>query len=179
MTMRFVRVRWIFALLSMLVSIWLMTAAFKINGFGALGHIIFSMTGFIMAVLLIAPETVFRIAEWISRPFAELFFPSEEYKKPPLSYKMARRVSRRPPPNTKRSSTTIRRSMMLMWNCWRSRRSSKTTSSTASAPRRYGNVFMKRCRPCQRQTPALEALEAEMRLIRKRVDGMRSPNAAT
>jgi hypothetical protein len=93
MTMRFVRVRWIFALLSLLVSIWLMTAAFKINGFGALGHIIFSMTGFIMAVLLIAPETVFRMAEWISRPFAELFFPSEEYKKPPLSYQMARRYA--------------------------------------------------------------------------------------
>lgn len=93
MVMRFVRTRWIFALLSLLVSIWLMTAAFKINGLGAAGHIIFSMTAFIMAVLLIAPETAFRIAEWISRPFAELFFPSEEFKKPPLSYKMARRYT--------------------------------------------------------------------------------------
>lgn len=91
--MRFVRTRWIFALLSLLAGIWLMAAAFKINGIGAAGHIILSMIVFIQAILLVAPETVFRVAEWISRPFAELFFPSEEFKKPPLSYKMARRYA--------------------------------------------------------------------------------------
>jgi tetratricopeptide (TPR) repeat protein len=46
---------------------------------------------FLMAVLLIAPDTVVKIAEWCAKPFADLFYPSDEFEKPPLSYKLARR----------------------------------------------------------------------------------------
>lgn len=89
--MRFVRVRWFLALVSMMASIWLMKAAFKIQGIGAAGPVILSMVAFVSAVLLIAPETAFWLAEQIAKPFANLFFPSDSFKKPPVSYLLARR----------------------------------------------------------------------------------------
>ena len=89
--MKFMRTRWLLAVLSMLASIWLMRAAFKLQGIGAAGPVILSMVAFVSTVLLIAPETAFWLAEQIAKPFANLFFPSETFKKPPVSYLLARR----------------------------------------------------------------------------------------
>jgi tetratricopeptide (TPR) repeat protein len=49
------------------------------------------MVAFVSTVLLIAPETAFWLAEQIARPFANLFYPSDTFKKPPVSYLLARR----------------------------------------------------------------------------------------
>lgn len=89
--MRFKGHRWFLAAVSMGFSVKLMGAGLKIEGFGAVGHLIFSMVCFISAVLLVAPETVFRFAEWCSRPFTNILFPSDEFSRPPLSYVLARR----------------------------------------------------------------------------------------
>jgi tetratricopeptide (TPR) repeat protein len=89
--MKFMRTRWLLAVISMLSSIWLMRAAFKLQGIGAAGPVILSMVAFVSTVLLIAPETAFWLAEQIAKPFANLFFPSDRFKKPPVSYLLARR----------------------------------------------------------------------------------------
>lgn len=78
-------------MLSLLASIWLMKAAFKIAGIGAAGPVILSLVLFVSTVLLIAPETAFWLAEQVAKPFAALFYPSDSFKKPPLSYVLARR----------------------------------------------------------------------------------------
>ncbi|MFO1482581.1 MAG: hypothetical protein U1F71_04370 [Verrucomicrobiaceae bacterium] len=68
-----------------------MNVAFKIGGMGAAGPVIVSMVMFVSTVLLIAPETAFWLAEQIAKPLASLFYPSDSFKKPPLSYTLARR----------------------------------------------------------------------------------------
>lgn len=78
----------------LLLSIRLMVGALKMSGFGAAPALIFSMASFILTVLLISPETVFRIAEWCSRPVTNLIFPNEKLSKPPLSYVLAREYGR-------------------------------------------------------------------------------------
>ncbi len=85
------KVRWLLAAVCLLFSWKLMAAGLKIEGFGAAPHVIFSMVGFLSAVFLVAPETAFRLAEWCSRPFVNIIFPSDEFAKPPLSYTLARR----------------------------------------------------------------------------------------
>lgn len=89
--MRFLKTRWILAGLCLLASIWLMKAAFKMAGMGAAGPVILSMVSFVTVVLLIAPETAWWLAEQIAKPFANLFYPSDSFKKPPVSYALARR----------------------------------------------------------------------------------------
>jgi len=74
-----------------MASVWLMSAGLKMGWLGAAFPVIGSMLLFLMAVLLIAPDTVVKIAEWCAKPFADLFYPSDEFEKPPLSYKLARR----------------------------------------------------------------------------------------
>ena len=89
--MKFLRTRWLLAVLSMAGSIWLMKAALKMQGMGAAGPVILSMGALVTTVLLIAPETAFWLAEQIAKPFANLFFPSDQFPKPPVSYLLARR----------------------------------------------------------------------------------------
>ncbi len=68
-----------------------MSAGLKMEWLAAAFPVIGSMLLLLMAVLLIAPDTAVKIAEWCAKPFADLFYPSDEYEKPPLSYKLARR----------------------------------------------------------------------------------------
>ncbi len=91
--MRFMRTRWLLAALSIFISVRLMMTALKMAGFGAAFPVLFSMAAFLLAIILISPETVFRLAEWCSKPLTDLIYPSEEFKKPPLSYMMARHYS--------------------------------------------------------------------------------------
>lgn len=87
------KLRWVLAALSLLGSTLLMASALKMGGLGAAFPAILSMAGFLSCVLLIAPETAFKLAEWIAKPFAASFYPTEEFNKPPLSYLLARRYS--------------------------------------------------------------------------------------
>ena len=89
--MKFVRTRWFLALLSLVASISLMKAALKIPSIGAAFPVILSMAAFLSAVILIAPETAFWLAEQVAKPFVNLFFPSDSFKKPPVSYLLAHR----------------------------------------------------------------------------------------
>jgi hypothetical protein len=88
--MRWIIVRWGFALLLLAASAHLMRQGFKLAGIGAAGHVIFSLAAFVTSILLVTPETALRLAGWFGSLFADLFFPSETFKKPPLSYHMAR-----------------------------------------------------------------------------------------
>lgn len=89
--MRFIKVRWVLAVAFLAIAARLMMIALKIPGFGAAGYLIFSMASLVSAVVLIAPETAFKVAEWCAKPLTDLFYPSEQYKKPPLSYLLARK----------------------------------------------------------------------------------------
>ena len=84
-------VRRILAGVALLASVWLMSAGLKMEWLAAAFPVIGSMLLLLMAVLLIAPDTAVKIAEWCAKPFADLFYPSDEFEKPPLSYKLARR----------------------------------------------------------------------------------------
>lgn len=91
--MNWQKARRILAGLVFLASAWLMSAALKMSWLGAAFPVIGSMLLFLTAMLLMAPDTVFKIAELCAKPFADLFFPSDEFEKPPLSYLLARRYS--------------------------------------------------------------------------------------
>ena len=91
--MNWQKARRILAGLVFLTSAWLMSAALKMGWLGAAFPVIGSMLLFLTAMLLMAPDTVFKIAELCAKPFADLFFPSDEFEKPPLSYLLARRYS--------------------------------------------------------------------------------------
>ena len=91
--MNWQKARRILAGLALVASVWMMTAAMKMDWLSAALLVIGSMLLLVTTVLLLAPDTAFKLAEWIAKPFAELFFPSDEFEKPPLSYKLARRYS--------------------------------------------------------------------------------------
>jgi tetratricopeptide (TPR) repeat protein len=89
--MKWKKTRWFLAACLMLLSVKMMTAALMMDGgLATIVPVLVSMACFITSVLLISPETVFTLAEWCSRPFAAILFPSEHFNRPPLSYKLAR-----------------------------------------------------------------------------------------
>jgi tetratricopeptide (TPR) repeat protein len=89
--MKWARTRWFLAACSMLLSVKMMVTALLLEGLAATFPVLVSMACFITSVLLVAPETAFRVADWFSRPFAAILFPSDHFNKPPLSYRLARR----------------------------------------------------------------------------------------
>ncbi len=91
--MNWQKARWILAGLALVASVWLMSAGLKKDWLSAALPVIESMLLLVTAVLLVAPDTAFKLAEWIAKPFADLFYPSDEFEKPPLSYLLARRYS--------------------------------------------------------------------------------------
>ena len=91
--MNWQKARWILAGLALVASVWLMSAGVKMSWLAAAFPVIGSMLLLVTAVLLMVPDTVFKLAEWIAKPFAALFYPSDEFEKPPLSYLLARRYS--------------------------------------------------------------------------------------
>jgi cell division protein FtsW (lipid II flippase) len=91
--MNWQKARWMLAGLALVASVWLMSAGVKMGWLAAAFPVIGSMLLFLTAVLLVAPDTAVKIAEWIAKPFADLFYPSDEFEKPPLSYLLARRYS--------------------------------------------------------------------------------------
>lgn len=91
--MNWQKARRILAGLVFLASALLMNAGLKMSWLGAAFPVIGSMLLFLTAMLLMAPDTAFKIAELCAKPFADLFFPSDEFEKPPLSYLLARRYS--------------------------------------------------------------------------------------
>jgi cell division protein FtsW (lipid II flippase) len=93
MRMNWQKARWILAGLALVASVWLMSAGVKMGWLAAAFPVIGSMLLLVTAVLLVAPDTAVKIAEWIAKPFADLFYPSDEFEKPPLSYLLARRYS--------------------------------------------------------------------------------------
>lgn len=91
--MNWQKARWILAGVVLLISAGLMMAGLTMDWLGAALPVIGSMLLFVTFVLLLAPETAVKLAELCARPFAELFYPSDEFEKPPLSYVLARRYS--------------------------------------------------------------------------------------
>ena len=85
------KIRWFLAACSMLLCIKLIAGALlMVDWLSAAFPVLASMACFLASVILIAPETTFRVAEWCSRPFVAILFPSDRFNKPPLSYKLAR-----------------------------------------------------------------------------------------
>jgi len=89
--MKWVKTRWLLAAGCFVFSWKLMAAGLRMEGMGAAPYVIFSMAGFLITVFLTSPETALRMAEWCSRPFVAILFPSDEFAKPPLTYRLARR----------------------------------------------------------------------------------------
>ena len=89
--MKWMKLRWFLAACSLLLSVKMMVTGLLSEGIAAAFPVLVSMACFIGSVLLVAPETAFRIAEWCSRPFVAILFPSDHFNKPPLSYTLARR----------------------------------------------------------------------------------------
>lgn len=91
--MHLLTARRILACIALLASVWLMVVALRSSWLAAAFPVIGSMLLFVASVVLTAPDTAVKIAEWIARPFAALFYPDEEFEKPPLSYVLARKYS--------------------------------------------------------------------------------------
>src|SRR5262245_60745687 len=89
--MNWVKIRWFLAVCILLLCVKLLVAALLINSINAMWHVFFGVIAFVAAVILVAPETAFRLAEWCSRPFTNILFPSDEFVRPPLNYGLARR----------------------------------------------------------------------------------------
>ena len=88
--MKAIKTRWFLALLCAAGGVKLMLDALKMNSVGAFGHVMGSVLAMVTVVLLISPETVFKVAEWCARPFTEILWPSDRLEKPPLNYRLAR-----------------------------------------------------------------------------------------
>lgn len=86
-------IRWWLAIGCSFYSVKLMVKGLRIEGFGAAPFLIISFALVISAILLIAPETVFKLAEAFSRLLTGIFFPDDKFSKPPLSYLLARRYT--------------------------------------------------------------------------------------
>lgn len=80
---------WIMAGLLFLLGLWLMVAAL----FGGILAPIPLVGGVACLVIFTALTVAPAAADWISKPFAALFFPAEEFEKPLLSYALARKYS--------------------------------------------------------------------------------------
>ena len=94
--MKWKKTRWLLAAGCAYLGCKLMASGLRMEGFSldalrAAPALIFSMASFLTAIFLTVPETALRMAEWCSRPFVAILFPSEEFLKPPLSYRLARR----------------------------------------------------------------------------------------
>lgn len=89
--MKFVAVllRWLLAGGFLYVAVRQMSTALKIDGLAAAPFLLFGIGSFIVAIFLIAPETVVRICEFCSRPLTNLVYPNAMADKPPLSYRLA------------------------------------------------------------------------------------------
>src|SRR4051812_37032990 len=88
--MKWVKTRWFLATGCLLISCRLMAAGLRMEGFGAAPFVIFSAAGFLLTVLLTTPETALTVAEWIGQKCAGIFFPGDEFPRPPLTYRLAR-----------------------------------------------------------------------------------------
>lgn len=89
--MKWVNLRWFLAAGSFLLSLKLMVTGLMSGGIAAAPPVIFSAFAFLGGVILIVPETCLRLAEWIGQKFAGIFFPNDEFSRPPLSYRLANR----------------------------------------------------------------------------------------
>lgn len=85
--------RWMLAFGCSVFCVKLMIKGLEQEGFSAAPFLIISFASVISAILLIAPETVVKIAEAFSRLFTSIIFPDEKFARPPLSYLLARRYT--------------------------------------------------------------------------------------
>ena len=88
--MKTMKTRWVVALLCAGVTAKLVHDAVGMEGLSAFGRMIGGLLAMITTVLLISPETVFKVAEWCARPFVGMIWPSAQLEKPPLNYRLAR-----------------------------------------------------------------------------------------
>jgi hypothetical protein len=66
-----------------------MMAALKCDGIAAAPYLFFGIGSFLVAILLISPETVVKLCEFCSRPLTNLVYPNARAERPPLSYRLA------------------------------------------------------------------------------------------
>ncbi|MEY4485213.1 MAG: hypothetical protein RL693_2665 [Verrucomicrobiota bacterium] len=89
----FVIIRWLLAVACSVFSVKLMIKGLAQESLAAAPFLIISFGSIIAAVLSIAPDTAFKIAEAFSGLFTGIFFPDDKFSKPPLSYLLARRYA--------------------------------------------------------------------------------------
>lgn len=91
--MRMAVIRWCLGLACLIACALLMRQAFKMASLAAAPCVIGSLLALVSFVVMTAEETAVRVAEWCARPLTQIFFPSEELARPPLTYRLARHYS--------------------------------------------------------------------------------------
>ncbi|CAN5899424.1 hypothetical protein BH11VER1_BH11VER1_29670 [soil metagenome] len=85
--------RWMLAIGCSVFAVKLMIKGLSQESFSAAPFLIISFASSIAAILLITPDTIFKLAEAFSRLFTGIFFPDEKFARPPLSYLLARKYT--------------------------------------------------------------------------------------
>lgn len=86
-------IRWMLAVGCSVFAVKLMVRGLSQESFAAAPFLILSFASVIAAILLMAPDTIFKLAEAFSRLFTGIFFPDEKFARPPLSYLLARKYT--------------------------------------------------------------------------------------
>jgi tetratricopeptide (TPR) repeat protein len=71
--------------------ILLTESIFSLGAWGIAGYFIVAVAALLAVLLLLSPEVIVPICEFLSRPFTNTFFPENQFDKPPLNYTLARR----------------------------------------------------------------------------------------
>jgi len=89
-TLIFRILRWLAAAGLLVLCVRMTMRALNLEGYAAAGPLIVAFGALIAGVLLISPETVGRVCEFIGETFSGLIHPNDHFTKPPLSYRLAR-----------------------------------------------------------------------------------------
>lgn len=94
MRMASVIFRWLLAGATAYFCVRQFAAALKTESLGAAAPLLFGFAALIATLVLIAPETVFRICGFFSRVFTGVIFPDDRASRPTLSYLLAHRYTK-------------------------------------------------------------------------------------
>jgi hypothetical protein len=90
----FLAFRWIVASTLLYACFREIRYALTLSDYSAAGPLILGFAALLSAVILLSPEIVVPIGDWMSRSFTDIIFPNDKFTKPPLSYVLARRYAK-------------------------------------------------------------------------------------
>ncbi len=94
MKKKFFALRWTLSAVSFIGFFLLMGKAFEISSFSSAAYMIYGFSALIISILFTVPETVIPLCEFFSRIFTSIIFPDDKFRKPMLTYILARRYAK-------------------------------------------------------------------------------------